>query len=254
MLRQIKMTSLWFPSKKEALITALLEGIPRTPGAILREWFYRSLFAKMGNFVRIKTAVEFVQPRYIEIGNHVIIDCYTHINSATQKRKEVGNNGIYIEDEVKIGYGVRIRCNGKNSKIYLREHAILERGVDIRSLDNGLIDIGKFTYIGPYTCFAGPGPVIIGNNCLIASHSGIYGNNHCYADPMRNIVEQGITHEGITIEDDCWLGSGVKVLDGVRIGRGSVIGAGAIVTKNIEPYSIAVGVPAKIISKRDKVT
>ena len=55
------------------------------------------------------------------------------------------------------------------------------------------------------------------------------------------------------IEDDCWLGTGAKVLDGVRIGRGCVIGAGAVVTKDIPPYSIAVGVPAKVIGRRDSV-
>jgi acetyltransferase-like isoleucine patch superfamily enzyme len=53
------------------------------------------------------------------------------------------------------------------------------------------------------------------------------------------------------IEDDCWLGSGVKVLDGVTIGKGSVIGAGSVVTKNIPPFSVAVGVPARVIKSRN---
>lgn len=100
---------------------------------------------------------------------------------------------------------------------------------------------------------AGPGPIKIGQNCLIGSHSGIYGNNHNFADPNHLIFEQGITCKGIVIEDDCWLGTGVKVLDGVTIGQGSVIGAGAVVTKNIPPYSVAVGVPAKVVSQRKEI-
>ena len=70
---------------------------------------------------------------------------------------------------------------------------------------------------------------------------------------MQKIREQGLTTKGIEIGDDCWLGYGVKVLDGVTIGQGSIVGAGAVVTKNLPPYSIAVGVPAKVIGSRQLV-
>jgi galactoside O-acetyltransferase len=63
-------------------------------------------------------------------------------------------------------------------------------------------------------------------------------------------MEQGITAEGIVVEDDVWLGSGAIVLDGVHIGRGSVIGAGAVVTEDLPPYSIAVGSPARVVRDR----
>ncbi len=75
--------------------------------------------------------------------------------------------------------------------------------------------------------------------------------NHNFADTSQKIIDQGVTCKGIVIEDDCWLGFGVKVLDGVTIGKGSVIGAGAIVTKDIPPFSIAVGVPARVIKSRN---
>jgi len=74
--------------------------------------------------------------------------------------------------------------------------------------------------------------------------------NHIYKDPKTPIRLQEIRAIGIIIEDDVWLGVGSTVLDGVTIGKGSVIGAGAVVTKDIPPYSIAVGVPAKVIKKR----
>ncbi|HEY9769853.1 MAG TPA: acyltransferase [Coleofasciculaceae cyanobacterium] len=102
----------------------------------------------------------------------------------------------------------------------------------------------------PYTCLSAYGKLNIGKNCLIASHTSIYAHNHNFSDHNKIIAEQGFNYKGITIEDNCWLGSGVRVLDGVTIGRDSVIGSGAVVTKDIPPYSVAVGVPAKVISTR----
>jgi galactoside O-acetyltransferase len=121
-------------------------------------------------------------------------------------------------------------------------------------MPGGRIEIGKGTYIGNFVYITGPGNVRIGKKCLIAAHSGIFANAHIFADPDKYIQDQGGICKGITIEDDCWLGTGVKVLDGVKIGRGSVIGAGAVVTKDIPAYSIAVGVPANVIRDRRSVS
>jgi acetyltransferase-like isoleucine patch superfamily enzyme len=241
--------SLWL-YRKESLLTALVEWIPRAPGIVLRNRLYRSLFAKLGSSVRIQPGVEFVQPRHIEIGNHVTINRGVYLSSAATNKTQVGNNRVCLEEGVNLEFGVQIKTFGNDCQIYLRKQVILDRGVDLRALERGYIEIGSATYIGPYTCLAGPGPIVIGKNCLIGSHSGIYGNNHNFGDRQQPIAEQGITCKGIAIEDDCWLGSGVRVLDGVTIGKGSVIGAGAVVTKDIPPYSVAVGVPAKVISQR----
>ncbi len=96
----------------------------------------------------------------------------------------------------------------------------------------------------------GDGGLEIGNDVRIAAHVRIVPMNHIYEDPKTPIRLQKIKAIGIKIEDDVWLGVGSTVLDGVTIGKGSVIGAGAVVTKDIPPYSIAVGVPAKVIKKR----
>jgi acetyltransferase-like isoleucine patch superfamily enzyme len=71
--------------------------------------------------------------------------------------------------------------------------------------------------------------------------------NHVFNDTQRPFIQQGITAEGIVIEDDVWLGSGAIVMDGVRIGKGSVIAAGAVVTSDVPAHVVAAGVPARVI-------
>lgn len=208
--------------RQEAFITALVGWVPLSPGSSLRQKLYRFIFAKLGSPVFIRPGAQFVGAGCIEVGNRVSIQ-----------------------------QGVRVDSKGKSNRIFLADWVHLDRGVDIRATgDNCQIEIGEHTAVNPYTCIHGPGSITIGKDCLIASHVGIYANNHIFADPNRKIREQGLTCRGIVIGDDCWLGTGVKVVDGVTIGQGSVIGAGAVVTKDIPPYSIAVGVPAKVIGQR----
>ncbi|GGG07680.1 hypothetical protein GCM10010913_31840 [Paenibacillus aceti] len=114
----------------------------------------------------------------------------------------------------------------------------------------GSIEIGENCSINSFCHINGNGGLKIGNNVRIATNCTLIPANHIFSDPNIPITFQGETREGITIEDDVWLGAGVKVLDGVVIGRGSVIGAGSVVNKSIPPFSIAVGIPAKVIKKR----
>lgn len=208
---------------REVLVTTILGWIPSIAlGAKLRNILYRIIFARIGSSVYIQNGVEFL-----------------------------GTSCIEISDKVHIFNDVRLDGRGhENNKIYLGERVALERGVEIGALDNTDIHIDENTYIAPYVCISGPGNIKIGKHCMIASHSGIYANNHNFADLTVLIREQGVTRKGIIIEDNCWLGHGVTVLDGVTIGQGSVIGAGSVVSKDIPPFSIAVGVPAKVIRDR----
>ena len=208
---------------QELLVTTLLGDIPTIIlGTKLRNLGYRSIFSQIGSPVYIQNGVEFIGTDCIEIGN-----------------------GVYIFK------GVRIDAKGhENNRIHLGNGVAIERNVDIGSLEDTYIHIDEDTFIAPNVCIAGPGDIKIGKHCLIAAHSGIYANNHNFADPMKPIKYQGVTRKGIVIEDDCWLGHGVTVLDGVTIGRGSVIGAGAVVNKDIPPFSVAVGIPARVIKSR----
>ena len=94
--------------------------------------------------------------------------------------------------------------------------------------------------------------VTIGNDVRIAAHCMMVSANHRFADPDMPIRKQGLDFGPITIEDDVWIGSRVNILAGVTVGRGSVIGAGAVVTKDVPPMSVMVGVPARKIGERGK--
>ncbi|MGH8002914.1 MAG: acyltransferase [Brasilonema sp.] len=207
----------------ESFLTNLLGSIPtRAVGSNLRTLLYRTIFARIGSSAYIEDGVKFINTWCIKIG-----------------------------DGVKILQGACINATGhSNNSVCLGDKVTIERGVDIRAMKDTCIHIDEGTFIGPYVCFAGPGNIKIGKWCLIAAHVGIFANNHIFDDPREYIENQGLTRQGIVIEDDCWIGHAVTVLDGVTIGKGSIIGAGAVVTKDIPPFSVALGVPAKVVKSR----
>ncbi len=94
------------------------------------------------------------------------------------------------------------------------------------------------------------GNVHIGNNVIIGPRVIIHSANHKYDDPSIPIQKQGHIFERVVIEDDVWIGAGAIILPGVKIGRGSVIAAGSVVTKDVPPYTIVAGVPARKIKDR----
>jgi acetyltransferase-like isoleucine patch superfamily enzyme len=120
---------------------------------------------------------------------------------------------------------------------------------DFATVNNGVGDvyIGDHTRIGMGNVVIGP--VRIGNDVIFAQNIVMSGLNHVYEDPDIPIHRQAVTTKQITIEDDCWLGANVVVTSGVTVGKHSVVAAGAVVTKDIPPYSIAVGNPARVIKQ-----
>lgn len=95
------------------------------------------------------------------------------------------------------------------------------------------------------------GPVTIGKNVLMGPEVVVYTSNHRYEDPNVPIVMQGFSPaERVVIEDDVWIGRRVMIMPGCHIGTGSVLAAGAVVTRDVPEYSIVGGVPAKVIGTR----
>lgn len=112
----------------------------------------------------------------------------------------------------------------------------------------GDVAFGDDCTVNAYACISGQ--VRCGNGVRIASHVSIVGFNHGFEDPDRPIHEQGLTSVGIEIGDDVWIGANAVIVDGVNIGRGAVIAAGAVVTRDVPPFAIVAGVPAKVVRRR----
>jgi acetyltransferase-like isoleucine patch superfamily enzyme len=93
--------------------------------------------------------------------------------------------------------------------------------------------------------------VVIGDRVYTSPFTQIIAVNHVFTEPDRPFIDQGITAEGIVIEDDVWLGAGAIITDGVRVGKGAVVAAGAVVTRDVPPHSVVGGVPAKLIKTID---
>lgn len=176
-----------------------------------------------------------------------------------------------------MGFGIRKKIvdlktcwhSIKYKNIHLERGAIIEGPIEVATQGNisvgentrirrwcclrpygGYIKIGKNCTLNSFSHISGNGGVEIGDNVLIATQCVIISANHNFSDCSLPISQQGETTGKITIEDDCWLGAGVKILAGVTVHTGCVIGAGSVVTHDIPPYSVVVGVPGKVIKKR----
>lgn len=114
------------------------------------------------------------------------------------------------------------------------------------------IKIGNNTTVDVFTSIWGEGGVEIGDGCTIAAGVRIYSQSNQYDyEPNLPVINQPIKYARVKIGDDVWIGANAVILPGVEIGSHSVIGAGAIVLKNVPSYSIAVGVPAKVVKQRE---
>ena len=114
----------------------------------------------------------------------------------------------------------------------------------------GRISIGKHVELGINSVIYSSNRVEIKDNVLISAHCYIIDSNHGIEKDKLIREQTSISKGPVVIEEDAWLGAGVKVLSGVRIGKGAVIGAQSLVNKDIPDYAIAVGVPAKVIGYR----
>jgi acetyltransferase-like isoleucine patch superfamily enzyme len=152
--------------------------------------------------------------------------------------------GSYLDEGVYIHAtpgGVSI-----GPRTFVMHHAELHV-YNFRGIPNAGIWIGADSLIGEFNVLRGQGGITIGDRVYFAPLVQVLAVNHVFDDPAKPFVEQGITAEGITIEDDVWVGAGAVVTDGVRIGRGAVIAAGSVVTEDVPPHHVAGGVPARVL-------
>lgn len=188
----------------------------------------RKLLHYMGNrpYISPKAQISVSRPALIELGPRCFIDDYVTIYAHPGAEGKVHfeeNVHLYRWSIVELGRGQGSLYVGANT--YIQSSAVLN------------------TFVGN---------IRIGANCMIAPRCVMTPYQHAVTDPRRPMREQPLTSRGdIILENDVWLGSQVCIMDGVTIGQGAVIGAGAVVTKDVPAYTIAGGVPARVIRSRN---
>lgn len=162
----------------------------------------------------------------------------------------------YIKNpaQIQLSAGVKIHGNSaldasSSGHIVLASKVTLNRSAYITASRGG-VRIGPHSEINHFALINGAGGVEIGARVLIGPGVRIISYQHSYQDVERPIAEQDYIYRPIVIEDDVWIGANAVILAGVTLGRGSVVGAGAVVTKTFEPYSVLVGMPARLLRTR----
>jgi len=157
--------------------------------------------------------------QFLKLGNDV------HISA-------LGKQGVFIGKNVGIGAYSRVvvstSFNNLGEKIVIGDH----------------VGMGEYAYLG------GAGGLTIGNECIIGQYFSCHPENHLSTDLHLSIRHQGTSRKGISIGNNCWIGSKVTILDGVEIGDGCIIAAGAVVNKSFPANSIIGGIPAKLLKSR----
>lgn len=204
----------------EQLLCGLVGWLPTLLGIGLRSLLYR-LILKMDGLAAIESGVRLRFARNIRLGRNVYLDQGVYLHACP--------HGITIGDNTLIMHGAILH-------VY-----------NFRNLPHAFIHIGRDCLISELNVLRGQGGITIGNRVYTGPLVQMLAVNHVFTNPARPIVEQGITAKGIVVEDDAWLGGGVILTDGVRVGRGAVVAAGAVVTRDIPPHTVAGGVPARVI-------
>lgn len=174
-----------------------------------------------------------------------------HKQGYVSPKVSISHDDIRYGDYVYLGDRVTLYRTGTGGHIEFADYVKLYSDIVMETTDGGVIRVGERTHIQPRCHFvAGKSSIIIGRRCEIAPACAFYPFNHGIEAGMPVMDQPLISRGDIEIGDDVWLGYGVVVLDGVKIGNGAVVGANSVVTKNIPENAVAVGSPAKVIRLR----
>jgi acetyltransferase-like isoleucine patch superfamily enzyme len=213
----------WLGLLRHEFVVAWGGALPGALGLAFRQLTWRgNLFGRVGHGVVWGRNVTLWHSRKMSVGDRVAVDDGCQLDA----------RGC-APGEFRIGDGV-----------------LISRGCVISGKD-GALSIGPRANIGAGCVMYASTRLEIGADTMLAAQCYVGGGRYrVFGRTDVPIAEQPEPRLGVVIEDDCWLGAGVIVVDGVRIGRGSVVGAGAVVTRDVEPYSVVVGVPARLVAKR----
>ena len=209
---------------KYEFIYLFIAWVPGALGIFLRSKFFPVILGSVGKGTLFGRNIVFRHPKKINIGDNIILDDNLLIDA-----KGDGNRGIAIKNDVFVGRNSILSCKGGD--IILDERSNL--GANCYIFSSSRVRLGKDAIVAAYTYFIG------GGNYLLDE-----------IDVAINLQYDYEGKGGVEIDDNVWVGAHCVVLDGVKVGKGSVIAAGAIVRKSVEGMSIIGGVPAKILKKR----
>jgi carbonic anhydrase/acetyltransferase-like protein (isoleucine patch superfamily) len=204
----------------EQAVLAACGWMPTLAGIALRGLAYRLILTMTGT-AAIETGVRLRFAGNISLGRGAYLDQGVYLHACAQ--------GIHIGGRTLVMHGSVLH-------VY-----------NFRGIPHSGIWIGEDSLIGEYNVIRGQGGVRIGNRVYTSPMVQLLAVNHVFNDAGRPFVDQGITAEGITIEDDVWIGAGAIVTDGVTVGRGAVVAAGAVVTRDVPPRMVVAGAPAREI-------
>jgi acetyltransferase-like isoleucine patch superfamily enzyme len=224
----------WLASRKKAPVDALSEwralewcGLALLLASrLLRGLLVRSRIGKARGFVLSAQGVRLIYPRGVRAGHALNLEEGCEIVGLSKR-------GVVFGDRCTVG---RFAC-------------IRPTNVLVNEAGEGL-KMGDHSNIGPYSWIGCSGYVEIGNHVMMGPRVNLLAENHNTDRVDIPMKEQGVTRAGISIEDDCWLGANCSILAGVTVGRGSIVATGAVVTRDVPPYSVVAGVPARVLRKR----
>ncbi len=193
-------------------------------GYLLRKKILSSLFQTCGKSLILGKGIILRKPGHIELGDNVAIDDFVMLDGCCE-----GDPAIKIGDNVIVSKSCVIQAK------------------------TGPLDIGDNCDIGAHTIISSVSSITLASSVLIAGNCYIGGARYHMDDLEVPIMNQGIYSRGsVSIGENSWIGASATILDGVKIGRGCVIGAGSLVTKDVPDFGVAVGVPAKVIRYREE--
>lgn len=201
--------------------------VAKVSAGLLRGLAHRPFLRSCHGIVLIGPRVALRNRSHISIGRNFIAEDGAEIQGLSV-------NGVRFGDNVTVGALAMIRPSGYYG----------------RAIGMGLT-VGDRSNIGPYAYIGASGGITIGNDVMMGPRVSMFAENHNFAQTDVLMRDQGVSHAPIRIEDDCWLASNCVILAGVTVGRGSVVAAGAVVTKDVPPFSIVGGNPARTIRSRN---
>ncbi|MBK8480813.1 MAG: acyltransferase [Proteobacteria bacterium] len=151
--------------------------------------------------------------------------------------------------------GAELRSARESSRtpaasLELGDHVFVKRGACVVA-KSARLQVGSHVAIGARaTLLATHAEIVIGDYCRLAGDVFVSTANHRFEDPTRPVIQQGFRYQPVVIGRDVWIGQRAIVLPGVHLGDGSIVAAGAVVTRDVPALAVVAGVPARVIKQR----